>query len=131
MTDRVVKTFDLIPIQHSLTKNTPVQSLTSATVHQHQFQPSWESDVLAQSQNIAREEINTNFNPILQGITEMLSDLQTNNQNIKNMLSVQQSQIQDIRNKKENQNHPSNIPITQLPQHSTQNTSERISTNNA
>ena len=85
MTDGVVTTFDLMPMQNTLPKNTPVQSMTSATVHQHQFQPSRESDVLAQSQNIAREEINTKLNPILQGITEVLSDLRVYNQNIKKM----------------------------------------------
>ena len=61
----------------------------------------------------------------------MLSDLRMDNQNIKRMLSVQQNQIQDIRNKKEIQNPPSDIPIPQVPRNSTQNTSERISTNNA
>ena len=48
MTDRVVKTFDLIPMQQSLTQTTPVQSLTSATVHHQHIQPSRETDVLAQ-----------------------------------------------------------------------------------
>ena len=81
MTDGVVTTFDLMPMQNTLPKNTPVQSSTSATVHQHQFQPSRESDVMAQSQNIAREAINTQITPILQGITEMLSSLQMDNQN--------------------------------------------------
>ena len=131
MTDRVVKTFDLIPMQQSLPNTTPVLSLTSATVHQHQFQPSWDPDVLAQSQNIGRAEIDTKLSPILQGIIETLSDLRRDDQNIKNMLSVQPNQIQNIRNKKENQNHLSDIPILQLPQHSTQNTSVKISTNNA
>ena len=60
----------------------------------------------------------------------MLSDLRMDNQNIKNMLSVQQNRIQDIRNKKENQNNPSDIPILQMPKYSTQNTSDRISTKN-
>ena len=84
---------------------------------------------MAQSQNIVREEINTKLNPILQGITEMLSDLRMDNQNIKRMLSVQQNQIQDMSNKKANQNHPSDIPIPQMPQCSTQNTFDRISSN--
>ena len=76
MTDRVVKTFDLIPMQQSLPKTTPVQSQTSATVHHQHIQPSRESDVMAQSQNIAREEIDTQLTPILKNITEMLSSLQ-------------------------------------------------------
>ena len=70
-------------MQHSLPKTTPVQLLASATMHQHHFQPSRESDVLAQSQNVAREEISTQLNPILQGIKKLLSDLRLDNQNIK------------------------------------------------
>ena len=58
MTDGVVTTFDLIPMLHSLPKTMLVQSLTSATVHQHHFQLFRKSDVLAQSKNIAREEMN-------------------------------------------------------------------------
>ena len=121
MTDRVVKTFDLIPMQHSLPKTTPVQSRTSATVHHQHILPSRESDVIAQSQNIAREAINSQLNPILQGITEMLSSLQMDNQNIKKTLNVQQTQIQDIRNIAKTQNHPSDIP--QRPDALKQNTS--------
>ena len=65
---------------------------------------------MAQSQNIAREAIKTQITPILQGITEMLSSLQMDNQNIKNTLHVQQNQIHDIRNIATTQNDPSDIP---------------------
>ena len=75
MTDGEVTTFDLMPMQHTLPKTKPVQSLTSAAVNHHHFQLSRESDVLAQSQNIAREEMNTQLTQILHGITEMLSNL--------------------------------------------------------
>ena len=127
MTDGVVTTFDLMSMQHSLSKTTPIQSLTSATVHQQHIQPSRESDVMAQSQNIAREAINTQLTPILQGITEMLSSLQIDNQNIKKTLNVQQNQIHDIRNIAKTQNHPSDIP--QRPDALKQNISMRISKN--
>ena len=83
---------------------------------------------MAQSQNIAREAINTQITPILQGITEMLSSLQMDNQDIKNTLNVQQNQIHDIRNIATTQNDPSDIP--QRPDALKQNTSRRISKNN-
>ena len=80
MTDGVVTTFDLMPMQQSLSKSMPIQSLTSATVHQQHIQQSRESDVMAQSQNIAREAISTQLTSILQGITEMLICLQMDSQ---------------------------------------------------
>ena len=110
MTDGVVTTFDLMPMQHSITKTTPIQSLTSATVHHQHIQPSRESDVMTQSQNLVQEKIDTQLTPILQGITEMLSSLQMDNQNIKMTLNIQQNQIHDIRNMSKTQDNPSDIP---------------------
>ena len=74
------------------------------------------------------DAINTQLTPILQWITETLSSLQMDNQNIKKTLNVQQNQIRDIRNIAKTQNHPSGIP--QRPDALKQNTSRRMSKNN-